>query len=93
MELNVQDSHMQKPIHYAACCESSAPLELLISKGASVFDLNSGKMTPLHLAALNGRAENITAILKSQRAVFKLRDHWKITAFAYALELGEIAPI
>ena len=58
-----------------------------------MFDLNSAKMTPLHLAAKNGRAENITAIINSQRTVFKMRDTWKNTAFAYALELGEIAPI
>ena len=68
------DTTLNKPIHYAACCESPGPLELLIAKGANVFDINNTKMSPLHLAALNGRAQNISVILKTQRAVFKLRD-------------------
>ncbi len=42
-EVNVQDRHLNKPIHYAAVCESSGPLKLLIDKGASVFDLNGQK--------------------------------------------------
>ena len=33
MELNVQDLMLHKPIHYAACCESSGPLELILEKG------------------------------------------------------------
>ena len=40
MELNVMDSILNKPIHFAACCVESGPLELLIKKGANVFDIN-----------------------------------------------------
>lgn len=93
MELNTMDNLMHKPIHFAACCESSGPLEVLLDKGGNVFDLDSNKMSPLHYAAINGRADNISVILKNQRQAFKLRDRQNMTAFAYALALGEIEPI
>ena len=93
MELNAMDTMLHKPIHYAACCESPGPLEVLIEKGANVFDVSNSKISPLHYAAINGRAENIAVILKQQRQVFKLRDRQNMTAFSYALALGEIEPI
>ena len=55
----MQDNHQNKPIHYAAVCESSGPLKILLEKGASVFDMNGQKKTPLHYAAMNNRAENV----------------------------------
>ena len=87
------DMHLNKPIHFAACCTSVAPLELLISKGANVNDLNNYKRTALHFAAINGRAEAIRVILANQRNVFKMRDRKNMTAFAYACQLGELEPI
>ena len=92
-DINVMDAWLQKPIHFAACCESPEPLKLLLEKGASVFDLNNYKKSPLHFAAITGRAENITVILKNQRNVFKLRDKNNLTPFTYALQRGDIAPI
>ena len=93
MEINCEDTQRNKPIHYAAACTGTGPLELLILKGANVFDVQNYKRSPLHYAALNGRAENIRVILATQKSVFKLRDKGNMTAFAYALERGELEPI
>ena len=50
-EFNVQDAFLFKPIHFAAACEDSGPLELLLSKGASAFDISNTKQSALHIAA------------------------------------------
>ena len=71
----------------------SGPLELLIEKGANVFDIDHFKLSPLHLAALNRRAKNIKVILETQRNTFRLRDRGGMNAFAYALELGDLESI
>lgn len=93
MEINCVDSLNYKPIHFAAACTHAGNIKLLISKGANVYDVSHAKLSPLHIAALNGRAENIRAILDAQRNVFKLRDRNGMTAFAYALLVGELEPI
>ena len=92
-DVNVQDRHLNKLIHYAAVCESSGPLKLVIEKGASVFDLNGQKKSALHFAAINCRAENVRAILEANVLVWKLRDKTNKTAFAYACEYGDIETI
>ena len=51
------------------------------------------KQSPLHYAAINGRAENIKVILQTQRLVWKLRDRRNNNAFTYALMRGDIEPI
>jgi ankyrin repeat protein len=40
-------------------CSSSGPLTVLLEKGATVFDLNGQKQTPLHFAAKHARAANV----------------------------------
>jgi ankyrin repeat protein len=35
-EYSILDSRMRRPIHYAAACETSGPVEFLISKGVDV---------------------------------------------------------
>ena len=87
------DTNLWKPIHFAACCETSSNLELLLKKGSNVFDITNFKQSPLHLAAINGRADNIRVILAAQRPVWKLRDRRNKNAFAYACERGEIESI
>lgn len=47
----------------------------------------------MHFAAICGRSENIRLILATQRNLFKARDRSNWTAFAYALQRGEIGPI
>ena len=39
-DVNVMDTLLRKPIHYAAACETSDNLELLLAKGANVFDVD-----------------------------------------------------
>lgn len=39
-DINVMDSILNKPIHYAACGSNSEIVELLLTKGANVFDVN-----------------------------------------------------
>jgi ankyrin repeat protein len=60
----MQDMFLAKPIHYAAACESTGPLELLLEKGANLHDLDNVKHTALHWAAYAGRTENVKLILE-----------------------------
>jgi len=55
---------MRKPVHYAAACESTEPLEMLVAKGANLVDIDMRKVTCLHMAARARRADNIRFILK-----------------------------
>jgi ankyrin repeat protein len=89
----VTDEDLWKPIHYASACTGPGPLRILLSHGANLNDLTNRKLTPLHIAAMNGRAENISLILAEKPALNKARDKKKWSAMAYALQLGEIAPI
>ncbi len=42
---------MRKPIHYAAACESKAPLEFLLQNGNDPRDKARNGFTPLMIAA------------------------------------------
>ena len=84
---------MLKPIHYAAANSSSGPLELLVEKGANLFDVSITKLSALHIAAKVGSTECIAAILKLNPRIARLRDRPGLSAFAYALELGDLKPI
>ncbi|XP_038073028.1 poly [ADP-ribose] polymerase tankyrase-like [Patiria miniata] len=54
------------PIHYAAACEGSGPLELLLKKGAKADEFQTKTMvTPLMIAAKYGRAQNIETLIKN----------------------------
>ena len=71
-----------KPIHFAALCSSSGPLEVLIQKGASVYDQTQDKKNALHYAAMSGQADNIRILLKEGSAMLiKVRDIEPIKAF------------
>lgn len=39
-DLNVLDTEMRRPIHYAAACENSLTLQLLLEKGANLADVD-----------------------------------------------------
>lgn len=84
-DINATDQQMNKLIHYAAVCSSPGPLQVLLEKGASVFDVNNQKKTPLHLAAMNSRAENVRVILQAHVIAYKYRDRANKNAFTYAL--------
>ena len=42
-DFNVVDTHGNKPIHYAAICSGSGPLQALIESGSTIFDVNAQK--------------------------------------------------
>ena len=63
-DVNVMDSQLTKPLHFAACCENTHSIELLLSLGANPHDLNSMKQTALHYAARAGQAENVRLLLE-----------------------------
>ena len=54
---------MRRPIHYAAACEGTGPLQYLIEKGANVLDVDLKKTSCLHLAIKAKRLENVKIIL------------------------------
>ncbi|XP_066280586.1 poly [ADP-ribose] polymerase tankyrase-like isoform X1 [Branchiostoma lanceolatum] len=63
-EYGLTDKTGRKPIHYAAACEGSGPLEFLLSRGMSAEDGDNQANTALVIAAENGRANNVDLILK-----------------------------
>ena len=83
-DFNMQDNEMRRPIHYAAACESSGPLKLLLEKGANLADIDMRKVTCLHVAAQARRPENIRLILSKNASLLKLRDRTGLNAMAYA---------
>ncbi|XP_078675989.1 poly [ADP-ribose] polymerase tankyrase-like isoform X2 [Branchiostoma floridae x Branchiostoma belcheri] len=70
-EFGLTDRTGRKPIHYAAACEGSGPLEFLLSRGMSAEDGDNQANTALMIAAENGRANNIDLILKKLKAQAK----------------------
>ncbi|XP_038075117.1 poly [ADP-ribose] polymerase tankyrase-like [Patiria miniata] len=64
-EYSIMDSYGLRPIHYAAVCEGSGPLELLLNRGVNPEDKHTGGVTPLMMAAKAGRAKNVEVLLKS----------------------------
>jgi ankyrin repeat protein len=46
-DLNILDTEMRRPLHYAAVCETSDNLKLLLEKGANITDIDSRKVTCL----------------------------------------------
>ena len=63
-DLNLEDKKGRKPIHYAACCQGTGPLEVLLKKGASPLDVTRKKCSPLFYACTAGRAENADLLIK-----------------------------
>lgn len=63
-------------------------MQVLLEKGANLFDFTQQKETALHIAAINGNAKLIQLILETNPALFKMRDKKNKTAMAYACEFG-----
>ncbi|XP_022105519.1 tankyrase-like protein [Acanthaster planci] len=63
-EYAIADSRGRKPIHYAAACEGSGPLELLLGRGMNPDETDNKAMTPLMVASLYGRQQNIEVLVK-----------------------------
>ena len=85
---------MRRPIHYAAACESTGPLEYLIQKGANVLDVDNRKTNCLHLAIKAKRADSVKMILaqgdgKGEQLI-KMRDRSGLNAMAMACEVSDL---
>jgi len=63
--INDKDSQNWIPIHYAASCISTAPIEYLIKEGANIEATEKHNMTPLIIASRFGRDDNIRILLDS----------------------------
>uniref|UniRef100_UPI001939B58C poly [ADP-ribose] polymerase tankyrase-like n=1 Tax=Styela clava TaxID=7725 RepID=UPI001939B58C len=62
--INAADIRGRRPIHYAAACEGTGPLEFLCTR-VNFEEQDQMGMTPLMVAALAGRHRNVELILKS----------------------------
>lgn len=61
--LELRDADGRSPVHYAAACDGTAPLELLLSRGAKPLVRDNRGTTPLHMAAAAGRHEATEMLL------------------------------
>ena len=66
-EYNILDKYERRPIHFAAACEGPEPLEYLLSKQVNFNDVDRGGNSPLHVAAMNGRAINAEILLRTAK--------------------------
>jgi len=55
-DITIEDEDKRRSIHYAAACENHENLEILIKAGLNLMDIDNQKMTPMHIAAITGRA-------------------------------------
>ena len=63
-EFSIMDEMMRKPVHYAAVCLGTGPLELLLKKGIDAREGDKEKTTPLMLACKYGRAHNVRVLIE-----------------------------
>ncbi|XP_078315747.1 poly [ADP-ribose] polymerase tankyrase-like isoform X2 [Crassostrea virginica] len=68
-DYTIEDKYGRKPIHFAAACQGTAPLELLLKKGASPNDVTKRKVTPLHSACIAGRSKNAEILLQKAKSI------------------------
>uniref|UniRef100_A0A6F9DBH5 Poly [ADP-ribose] polymerase n=1 Tax=Phallusia mammillata TaxID=59560 RepID=A0A6F9DBH5_9ASCI len=62
--LNTMDGRNRRPIHYAAACSTTEPLEFLKNK-VSIEEQDVNGMTPLMIAAEAGRDRNVDVLLRT----------------------------
>ncbi|CAG5125123.1 unnamed protein product, partial [Candidula unifasciata] len=67
-DINIQTQSRARPIHFAAACEGSAPLEFLLKRNAGVNDADSKGDLPIHYAARSGRSKNIDVLMKHAKS-------------------------
>jgi len=60
----IKDDQGYEPIHYAAGCESRAPMQFLLERRCNMFGRTKSRMTPLMCALEAGREETALALLK-----------------------------
>ncbi|GMF31430.1 unnamed protein product [Phytophthora lilii] len=60
----IKDDQGFEPIHYAAGCESPAPMQFLLERRCSMFGRTKTRLTPLMCALEAGREETALALLR-----------------------------
>ena len=85
---NVLDDLNRKPIHYAACCKESGPLNYLISLGAIIDEVDKEKKSALMYACTSGSLECVKALIRKNANIFLKDKLLKNTAFHFACKNG-----
>ena len=78
-------------LHSAARGDDVSLVGFLLGKGAKVDALNATKITPLALAAMNGRAETVAALLKAGAGLETKDDYGRTPLVLCARERGQAA--
>ncbi|XP_067142710.1 poly [ADP-ribose] polymerase tankyrase-like isoform X2 [Centruroides vittatus] len=80
---NLPDKSGWQTIHYAAACKTTATLELLLSRGVQPEDItdNDGN-TPLHIACMVGRPQNVELLLVHSSTAYNKKDQENSLLFA-----------
>ncbi|XP_061174017.1 poly [ADP-ribose] polymerase tankyrase-like isoform X2 [Saccostrea echinata] len=68
-DYTIEDKYGRRPVHFAAACQGTGPLELLLKKGATPNDVTRRKVTPLHFACYAGRAENADILIEKAKSM------------------------
>ncbi|XP_076308551.1 LOW QUALITY PROTEIN: poly [ADP-ribose] polymerase tankyrase-like [Tachypleus tridentatus] len=63
-DYNLVDKGGWRPVHYAAACKSTGPLELLLSRGVNAYETQTDGNIPLHVASQTGRHHNVELLFK-----------------------------
>lgn len=88
-EFSVPDEKQRKPVHYAATCQTDGPLRLLISCGVDTREGDQTKTTPLMLACMHNRVDNVKALLENEsRANVSAKNRFGYAAIHFAAEAG-----
>ncbi|XP_012945468.1 poly [ADP-ribose] polymerase tankyrase [Aplysia californica] len=67
-DINIQTRSRARPIHYAAVCEGTGPLDFLLERHASPSEADSSGELPIHWAARSGRHKNIDVLIKHAKS-------------------------
>ena len=62
-DYNITDKRGRRPIHFAAACESTGPLKVLLDSGVPYFEPDATGGTPLYYAVQVGRLDNVKMLL------------------------------
>ena len=92
-DLNVIDTEMRRPLHYAAACETSDNLKLLLDKGANITDIDMRKVTCLIAAVRARRPQNVKIIVQKNPDLIKMRDKAGFNAMGYACMNSDLETI
>ncbi|KAJ3079873.1 hypothetical protein HDU99_009899, partial [Rhizoclosmatium hyalinum] len=81
-------------VHFAAVCEGTGPLKLIMERGFDIKTVDGSKMSPLLLAAKYGRDENVKIILEATGGNTQAADSTFLpsgyTALHFAAGLGHV---